>query len=374
MRRRKKGAIKKVVLEIVSKAHPKEVRFSEIKKLAGARLGPGAKISNKVVFDGLKALEKEGQVERRKNGWREIRFYSAARARKFLGDIAAETLPVNISWTGHSFTPYIELGYNREISGDSVTELEDLAKTRFCREVKKLLDPRPEKEKDLIVGFTARSLWLGYKFFAPSLRSSEAQFKNLNHLVEAKIGDELGKHYLTEYISQGIGNYFGDELSIAEYKMLLLAYALLELFGRSLSVVKVPAGEKTNLGWMSRRRKKFQAFLEKIDKIRFTYAVTVGFEDLDKEMIKLLRLQRFDRWIEELEKHPKWELVAVMETLNAAASLLERGSPPAESMTFPILGWNPMNLYALHPRGKDPEFYRGIARLVQEALEKKSSS
>lgn len=381
MPRRKRGEIREFILDALSKVYPNSLKFSLIKKRVEKRSKSRIKLSNKVVYENLNKLREEGQAERVKEGWRLTSSYTRARARELLGKITRESLPVNISYAGHSLTQYFELGYCRRISDklDPPLGLDKVAIERFCLEVKERLSSMSEEERNLILGFAARSLWLGFKFFSRYPIPGKPQFKSLSELVLTKIDTEVGRHYLVEYMFQGLRDTLDGSHLPAVYKMLLLAYGLLEPLCQDFSatIETVPASEKINSKWLYRRRKKFRAFLGNIDKIRFAYVVAVGFEDLqEKELIKLSVLNRFERWFESLREGRylmpsdflTGELKSVEEAMKNTEYRLEHGLPPRKNMSFPTLGWTPQDLYTNHPRGKDPKFYSEIGETVRKAI------
>jgi hypothetical protein len=369
MPRRKKGEVKEALVKILSEAYPEPIRFYLLKQKLESRLKNGGRISNKVIFENLKKLEKEGQVERTRDGWREVRFYPESRARTFIQKIAGDSLPVNIDWTGHSLTPFIEIGHERDTSSSPPQGLEAAARERFGLEVKKLLAGMNEQEKRRTMDFFASALWLGYKFFSAHPSSEEVKFKSPKELFETKLKSELGKHYLAEYISQGTRNYFGNKVSIAEYKLLLLAYALLDQIHHS--VAQTPPSEKANLRRMSRSGIVLD-FLKNVAKIKFAYILTVGFDDLDEGLTKLIRLQHLDRWIRDLNQHSDLELKLVEKAMKEAADRVEHGMPPEET-PLPHLNLTPKDIYDFHPRGKDPGFYLKIVEMILKALKAKET-
>lgn len=370
MRRRRKGEVKEVLLKVLSEAYPEAMRFYLLKQKVENQLKNGNRVSNKVIFENLRKLEKEGQVERTRDGWREIRFYPESRARDFVRKLADDPLPLNIGWTGHSLTPCVEIGYDRGSFPGLPQGLEVSARERFGLEVKKLLASLKEREKNTIMDFFASALWLGYKFFSAHLPSQETGFKTPRELFESKIGSEVGRHYLAEYISQGTRNYLGKRVSIAEYKLLLLAHALLDQIHGS--VARTPTSEEANLKRMSRSGIVLD-FLGDIDGIRFAYILTVGYDGLDEELTKLIRLQRLDRWLKEIDGHPEWELKMVERAMKEAADRVERGVPP-EGSSLPFLDLTPKDIYDLHPRGRDPGFYLKIVDMILKALKARESA
>jgi len=361
MARIRKGEVKKAIVEILSEAYPEAVRFRLLKQKLEGQLKYSKGISNKVVFENLKKLEMDGQVERTRDGWREVRFYSEGRVRSFIKRIAEDSLQVKIDWTGHSLTPFIEMGHGRECVIPPQA-LEAAARERFSLEVKKLLANLSEQQKDRLMEFFACALWLGYKFFRSHLQGDETGFKSPGELIESKSKDELGRHYLAEYISQGIRNYLGKKISIEEYKLLLLAHALLD----QIQGWAAKAPERANMRRVPRSGIALD-FLKKVARIKFAYVLAVGFDELDEGLAKLIRLQNLERWIKEIDMHPEWELKVVEGAMKAAAERVERGMPPEESH-LPFLNLTPRDIYDFHPRGKDPAFYLKIVEMILEAL------
>lgn len=134
----------------------------------------------------------------------------------------------------------------------------------------------------------------------------------------------------------------------------------------------MPRDEETTIRRMSSKKKKFLAFLEEVDKIRFVYIPPVGFKDLDEKTNELFYASSLISWPQRMKKWPDFTLELADLELEKTINRIRQGLPPQEESS--LLSQEINDFYNHHPRGKDPEFYSEIREILQAELRRRGRS
>lgn len=366
--RREKGEIKKLILRLG------EWPMSLAQICKKIEMKTDRPVKKQQVSRDLRDLKKDGRFERviinSKVMWRPVESYVRGQERETICSIVQEPAPVSFSF--FSFPPFFQLGALPPASEAVEVAADELAFQCFLPKVMMNLEHMRVKGRNIILGFAARCLWLGYISLQSKLLREEGPAENLENLIAAGMEGKYRRFYLADYMAAGYDLCVGKE-PLPYHGFLLLTRSLVASFEK-WPPRGIPRGKKKNVTWLKTHKGEFKKFVKDVKKIRFASCVTVGFEHVQK-LRELVPVKAFESWRKDLRNgrfdYP-WMVRKLREIRLAAANMawcLERGAKPKEGPRDPELGWSFHDLYLRYPRGRDSEFYSEIESEVKTHLE-----